>query len=402
MPRSDPNRASLALTVLLVALVAFAPMSMDIYLPALPEMMRALSVDVSGAQITLSAFTGTLALAQLFYGPLSDRFGRRPLLLAGIGIYLAATLLCLTARTIDTLVAYRVLQAAGGCAGAVLARAAVRDMYGREQAARMMSLLSAAMSIAPAVAPVVGGWLVPLGWQANFVVMAGFGAAVLAGTWLLMHETNKHMDPEALNPWRMVETFTLLTRDRIFVGNGLAVTFAFVSLYAFVSISSFVVIGVLGVRPDHFGYCFAAPVLCFMVSSTIASRIAHRVPIERTIRVGVAIGVLGGLVMLILSLSGVQTVAAVIVPAAAMAFAQGLVLPNSSAVALSGHPRIAGSASALMGMVQAGLGAIAGWLAGLLQHGTTLTLAAFMAGGWVVVALIHLTLLRRPGPSAFA
>ncbi len=369
---------------------------MDIYLPALPEMMHALSVDVSGAQITLSAFTGTLAVAQLLYGPLSDRFGRRPLLLTGVGIYFVATLLCLTAHNIDTLVAWRVVQALGGCAGGVLARAAVRDMYGREHAARMLSLLSAAMAIAPAIAPIAGGWLVPLGWKSSFVVMAGFGAIVLAGTWFLMGETNKHMDPEALDPWRMLDTFGRLLRDRIFVGNGLAVSFVFVSLYSFVSISSFVVIGVLGVRPDHFGYSFAGPVLCFAVGSTLASRLSHRVPIERTVKTGVAIGLVGGLAMLALALSGVQTVAAVIVPAAVMAFAQGLVLPNSTAVALSGHPKVAGSASALLGAVQAGLGALAGWLAGTLQHGTTLTLAAFMAGGWTATALVHLTLLRRP------
>lgn len=390
----EAARPRAALTLLLVALSAFGPMSMDIYLPALPEMTRIFATDVSGAQLTLSSFTATFAVAQLFYGPLSDRFGRRPLLLAGLGIYLLGTLLCVVTRSLDTMIAARILQAVGACAGSVLARAVVRDLYSRERAAHMMSFLAASMAIAPVIAPVIGGWLVQFSWRWDFGVMLLFGAATLAGSWVLMGETNRHLDPRALSARRMVEAFAMLLRDPVYVCNSLAVTFVFISLYSYISLSSFVVIDVLGVPVDQFGFFFGGPVLAFMAGSMIATRLAHRAPIERTIRIGVAIGVLGAVAILVCALLRIQTLTTVVVPVAVMAFAQGLVLPNSIAMALQGHPTIAGSASALLGFVQAGVGAFAGWLAGLLHNGTTLTLACFMAGGWAAAALTHLVLLR--------
>lgn len=394
------TRASTALTALLVALVAFGPMSIDIYLPSLPQMTRVFATDVAGAQLTLSVFAATLAMMQLIYGPLSDRFGRRPVLLAGVSVYVVGSLLCLLAGSITALIVFRAIQAAGACAGPVVARAVVRDLFGREQGARMMAMLAAFMSVAPAVAPVIGGLLIAWGWWANFVVMALFGALVAVAASMILAETLKEPDPLALRPGRIVAAVRTLMGDRIFIGNALATGFAFTSLFSYVSLSSFVVIDVLGVRPEHFGYAFAVPVLCFMTSSTLAARLSHRVPLERTIKAGVALGTLAATVMLAFALFHVQTIAAVIGPVAATMFGVGLVLPNSTAVALSGHPRIAGSASALLGAMQMAMGSIAGWIAGELFDGGTLTLAAFMAGGWIVTAMIHLTLLRRVRPQA--
>jgi len=226
---------------------------------------------------------------------------------------------------------------------------------------------------------------------------------VLAGSWLILGETNKNPDPHALRAWRLVETARTLARDPIFVGNTLSVGFVFVSLFSFISLASFVLIDALGVRPDHFGYSFAVTVAAFMVGSTTSARLAHRYPLERTIRIGTAIGVISAATILILALFGVHTVAAVIAPVTGMSLAVGLVLPNSSAVAMSGHPRIAGSASALLGAFQMGSGALAGWVAGELYDGSTLTLACFMAGGWAAAGLTQVAMwriARRPPPMA--
>jgi len=393
-PPHEAARPRASLTVLLIALSAFGPMSMDIYLPALPQMTRIFATDVSGAQLTLSSFTATFALAQLFYGPLSDRFGRRPLLLAGLGIYLAGTLACVVTGSLDTLIGARILQAVGACAGAVLSRAVVRDLYDRQRAAHMLSFLAAAMAVAPVIAPMLGGWLVQFSWRWDFAVMLVFGLGTLAGSWALMGETNPHLDRHALGVGRMLSSFAVLVRDPVYVCNSLAVTFVFIGLYSYISLSSFVVIDVLGMSVEHFGFFFGGPVLAFMAGSTIASRLAHRAPIERTIRIGVAIGVLGAAAILALAVLRVQTVAAVLVPVAVMGLAQGLVMPNSVAMALANHPTIAGSASALLGCVQTGIGALAGWVAGLLFDGSTLTLALFMAGGWAGTALTQVALLR--------
>ncbi len=397
---TGPARTTTALTALLVGLVAFGPMSIDIYLPSLPEMTRVFATDVAGVQLTLSVFAATLAMAQLVYGPLSDRFGRRPVLLAGVSVYVVGSLLCLLAGSITALILFRALQALGACAGPVVARAVVRDLFGREQGARMMATLAAFMSVAPAVAPVIGGLLIAWGWWANFAVMAAFGALVVASSWLILAETIKEPDPLALRPARIVAAVTTLVGDRIFIGNALATGFVYTSLFSYVSLSSFVVIGVLGVRPEHFGYAFAVPVLCFMTASTLAARLSHRVPLERTIRFGVSLGAVAAVLMLVFALVGERTIATVVGPVAATMFGVGLVLPNSTAVALSGHPRIAGSASALLGAMQMAMGSIAGWIAGELFDGSTLTLAASMATGWMITALIHLTVLRRRCPAA--
>jgi DHA1 family bicyclomycin/chloramphenicol resistance-like MFS transporter len=388
-------RASPRLTALLVTLVAFGPMSVDIYLPALPEMVRVFGTTVSSAQLTLSVFAGTVGVAQLVYGPLTDRFGRRPVLIGAMVLYTVGSLLCLSAQTIGMLIALRIIQAMGACAGPVVARAVVRDLYAREHAARMMAVLAAVVSIAPAVAPIVGGWLLNFGWRANFVVMVLFGLGVLTASWIILGETNRNLDGNALRPWRLVQIGAQLLRDPIFVGNTLSVGFVFVSLFTFVSLASFVLIDVLRVRPDHFGYAFAVTVGAFMVGSTISARLAHRTPLERTIRIGVAIGVASAAAMLILALFGIQTLAAVIAPVTGMSLAVGLVLPNSTAVALAGHPTVAGSASALLGAVQMGSGALAGWVAGQLFDGTTMTLACFMAGGWFATGITQLAMWRH-------
>ena len=397
---TEPARPRAGLTFLLIALSAFGPMSMDIYLPALPAMTRIFATDVSGAQLTLSAFTATFAVAQLFYGPLSDRFGRRPCLLAGLVIYIVGTVLCLLTSSVGTMVAARILQAVGACAGAVLSRAVVRDLYAREKAAQMLSFLAAAMSVAPVVAPVLGGWLVRFSWRYDFVVMLVFGLGTLAGSWVLMGETNRHPDPRALDLGRMAETFGMLLRDPVYLCHSLAVTFVFISLYSYISLSSFIMIDIIGLEPQFFGLAFGAAVLAFMVGSTVATRLAHRVPIERTIRVGVGIGALGAVVMFVCASLGIETLAAVLIPVALTALAQGLVLPNSVAMALSGHPTVAGSASALLGCVQAGIGALAGWLAGLLHNGTTMVLACFMLGGWAATVATQVALARLPRKAA--
>lgn len=372
MPRK-PDPRSLPVAVLLTALVAFGPVSTDVYLPSLPDMTRAFGTTVSQVQLTLSVFIAGFACGMLVYGPLSDRFGRRPVLLAGVTLYFLASIACLMAPSIEALIAARFVQAVGACSGPVLGRAVVRDVYSREEGARMLSYMASAMALAPAVGPILGGWLhATFGWQANFAALALFGLSILAAAWMLLEETNKRPDPRALKPGRLFRNYLSLFGSRVFMGYTLTVGLAFGGLFSFISGSSFVVIDVLGVPPRYFGFVFAAVVVGYMSGAFSAARLTRRLGLDRVLLIGTALATVSGGAGAALGVAGVQAVAAVVAPTALFFFACALIIPNGTAGAMGPFPSKAGAVSALLGFLQMALGATAGWLVGLLHDGTTL------------------------------
>jgi len=375
---------------LLIAMTAFGPMSIDLYLPSMPDLTRVFHSDISQVELTLSVFLVGFALAQLIYGPLSDRYGRRPVLLVGLVLYCLASLFCLTAHSIGMLIFGRFLQSLGACCGPVLSRAILRDSFPREQVARVMASLATVMALAPAVAPMIGGNLHALfGWQANFVLLVLFGILVFGLTWGRLPETNRHLNLHALNPMALLENYLSLLRDRAFLGYTLTVSFYFGAMFGFISGSSFVLIEILKVRPEHFGFCFAAAVLGLMSGSFASARLSHKVGLERMVRIGCLTGAVCGLLMLGLSLAGIQTVASVVGPVIGVYLAAGLALPNGAALAIAPHGRIAGSASALLGCIQMGVASLTGWLVGLLDNGTSLSMAAVIAASTGLAALFR-------------
>ena len=365
---------------LLVALVACGPISTDLYLPSLPSLTQVFATDVSRVQLTLSVFIAGFALAQLVLGPLSDRYGRRPVLLGGFAVFLAASVFCLLAPSIEALILGRFLQALGGCAGPVIGRAIVRDAYPRDEAARVLSTMASTMALAPALAPFLGGALqAAFGWRANFAVLVVFALLLLALAWRQLKETNRHPDPNAMSPAAMLETYAALLTDRRFLVSTLTLSFTFGGMFSFISGSSFVIIDVLGLAPQNFGFCFIVVVAGYMAGTFIAARLTKRIGLERMVGIGTLIGLAAGGLLLGLAFWRVQTVAAVILPVALAFAAGGLILPNGTAAALAPHPTIAGRASALMGCIQMAFGAGAGWLVGRLHDGTPLPMAAVIA-----------------------
>lgn len=395
MPRK-PDPRSFPVAILLTALVAFGPMSTDLYLPSLPDMTRAFGTTVSLVQLTLSVFVAGLAGGMLVYGPLSDRFGRRPVLLAGVGLYFVASIACLFAPTIEALIAARFVQAIGACSGPVLGRAIVRDVYDRQEGARMLSYMASAMALAPAVGPILGGWLHALyGWQANFGVLAVFGAAVFAGAFLMLRETNHHKDEMATRPGRLITNYASLLASRLFMGYTLTVGLAFGGLFSFISGSSFVVIDVLGVPPRYFGFAFAVVVAGFISGAFTAGRLTHKLGLVRTLRIGTLLAVVAGMTVAGLALAGIQHVAAVIGPLCLYFFACALIIPNGTAGAINPFPTRAGSVSALLGFLQMSIGATAGWLVGLLHDGTTRPMAIIICIMGVGALIAHRVLVRE-------
>jgi MFS transporter, DHA1 family, multidrug resistance protein len=283
MLRSD----SRVIAILLTALVAFGPLSTDLYLPSLPTLVRVFGTDIATVQLTLSVFLVGFAVSQLAYGPLSDRFGRRPVLIGGVTVFVLASAACMLAQSIEQLITARFLQALGSCCGPVLGRAVVRDVYGRERAATVLAYMAMAMAVAPAVGPLLGGFLTSLfGWRANFLFLVGFGVLILAAVWFLLDETNRHRDELALHPRRLAGNYALLLRSRTWLGFTVCIAATYSAMFAFISGSSFVLIGHFGLSPELFGLSFGTIVLGYMVGSFTAGRLSHRLGIDRMVRLG--------------------------------------------------------------------------------------------------------------------
>ena len=390
MPRPD----SLLVAVLLTLSVGMGPMATDFYLPALPRIGAALESDVATVQLTLSVFLGGFAVAQLAYGPLSDRFGRRPALLAGFGLFTVASVACTFATSIEMLIGARFLQALGACAGPVLGRTVVRDVYGREGAARMLAYIGAAMALAPLIGPVIGGYLtVWFGWRASFVVLTLYGATAFTGVLLALAETNPHLG-ETTSPAQMLRNYVGFLRHRSYVGYVLCHTATYCGLFAFISGSSFVFIEVLGLPPNLYGMCFAAAVAGYIAGAIISGRIVRRLGLERLVPLGAAVCAAGGLAMAGIVLAGIETVWSVLGPMMVYMFGVGFVLPNAMAGALGPFPTRAGAASALLGFTQMGVAALVGVGVGAAFDGTARPMAITIALMGVAAVLVHRVLVR--------
>ncbi|MBP6500825.1 MAG: multidrug effflux MFS transporter [Thauera sp.] len=378
-----PVVPSALLAVLVVALTSLGPLSTDFYLPALPAIARALDTDSAGVQLTLSVYLLGFGAGQLLVGPLSDRFGRRPVMLWGMLVFVLSSVVCALADSITTLVVARLLQAFGACAGPVLGRAVVRDVYGPAESARMLSHVSTATALAPLLAPLFGGWLTALwGWRATFVALTLYALVLILAVWRLLQETNRHPDAHAMRPARMWANYRTLLADPVYRSALLIGCGAFAALFAFISGSPFVFIEHFGMSPQQMGLAFGLNVTGFMLGTTLSARLSRRIGAARLIHHGVWLGAACGIALAVLALVGPQHAAAVMVPMWGVTAAIGLILPNATALGLAGYPKMAGAAASLMGFVQMGLGAGAGMLVGHgVQSGTSalgLTVAAGM------------------------
>ncbi|WP_300318757.1 multidrug effflux MFS transporter [Accumulibacter sp.] len=389
---------SFGLAVLLTTLVALGPLSTDLYLPALPTLARVFASDAAGVQLTLSVFLAGFAVGQLFYGPLSDRFGRRPVMLGGLAIYCLATVGCVFAPSIDALIAARFVQAIGACAGPVLGRAVVRDVWGATESARIIAYMGGAMAIAPLLGPTLGGFLTMLfGWQSNFVVLLIVAVCQGVAVACLLRESNVHRHPGATNPRQLLASFRQLLADRRYLGYVLSFSFSYSALFAFISASSFVLVDRHGLTPQVYGMCFGLVVAGYLLGSIASGRLVRRLGGDTLLAGGACLGAVAGAVMASLELAGVRNIAAILGPMFFCTVATGLVMPNAIARALAPYPTIAGSASALMGFVQMTMAALVGIAVGHGLAGGGGALAAGVAICTALAPLSWLLLIRGRG-----
>jgi MFS transporter, DHA1 family, multidrug resistance protein len=388
------------LVLLLGALSTFGPLSMDLYLPGLPSMARDLSAPAWAAQLTITTSMLGLAGGQLVAGPVSDARGRRGPLLAGLTAYMLTSLLCAMAPTIWVLLALRLVQGAAGAAGIVIARAIVRDLHSGVAAARFFAMLMLVAGLAPILAPLVGGQLLHVtDWRGIFVVLAGIGGALLLAAWWSLPDTLAPADRHAGGLRATLRVFGGLVRDRAFMGYTLAMGLSFGAMATYISGSPFVLEDIHGVSPQLFSVIFALNAGGLVVASQVSRATVARAGPRRLLVIGTATSAIGGVAVLAAVVFDLG-LAALLLGFFLVVASLGLVLPNSSALALADHPRTAGSASALLGLAQFAIGAGAAPLAGVGGSDTALPLAIVAATLSVSGLACLLVLTRHRGRRA--
>jgi len=369
-----------ALTTLLAGLSAIGPLTTDMYLPSLPDIVQRLGATPAQGQLTISSYLVGFAVGQILYGPLSDRHGRKPVLLGAIALYCFASLACTLATSIDLLIAARALQALGGCGGVVLARAMVRDLYSGPRAGRELSLIASVMALAPVLAPLAGGVLqVAFGWRSTFFTLAAAGISGVAIVWTLLPETLALRASEPVSPASMLKSFAIVARSASYLAHlGLA-TACYAGLFAWISASSFVLQGLYGLRPFSFGAAFALASVGYMAGAALAARSLPQIGLDMTLGLGGAALAAGGLGMVAAVALGLSSAMSLVLPMAVYLAGMGMVLPAAIAGALTPFPERAGAASALLGFVQQSTASLCGAAVGMLLGSTAWPLAAAVA-----------------------
>ncbi|MEW2594213.1 multidrug effflux MFS transporter [Micromonospora aurantiaca] len=394
--RTTASTGGVTLLVLLGALTAIGPLSLDMYLPAFPAMTRDLGADQAGIQLSLTTCLIGLALGQLVTGPLSDRWGRRRPVLVGVVAYTVLALACAAAPNAPLLAAARFAQGVAGGMGVVVARAVVRDLYSGRDAAKYFSRLTLVFGVAPVAAPGVGSLVLRFGsWRAVFVALAVIGAVLAVAVALRLPETLPAERRSTGGLGATVRTMRSLLADRVYLGYALTQGFAFAGLFAYISGSSFVFQDVFGVSAAVFSVIFGVNALALVAVGQANARLLDRFTPRRLLVTTLVVGLVTALGVLSGALAGSLAVTAV----ALFAFvgSLGMVMPNSTALALDAHARHAGTAAALMGGLQSVVGALAAPLVGLGGEGSALPMAVVLAGA-ALLSLTAVLTLARPRP----
>ena len=388
------------IALVLGLLAAVGPFAIDMYLPALPMVAADLGASIAGVQATLSAFFIAFGVSQLVYGPLSDRMGRRPPLLIGLGVFLLGTLGCVLAPDVGWLTAARVVQGVGAAAVMVVPRAVIRDLHSGPEAARMMATVMLVIAVSPMLAPLAGsGVMAVAGWRAIFGALAVAGAISILLTIFALSETLAPAERSSIRPADLMRGAARLMTDRTFLGLTFAAGFGLASFFVFIASASFVYTGAFGLSPTEFSLAFALNAFGFFAASQAAGSLGARFGMERLVMggvVGIAVVTAALLVATLAGHGSLPVIAASLFVANAFL---GLVIPTSAVLALDPHPDIAGLASSLGGTLQMVSGGLMITLLAPFFDGTPLPMVAAIAlcGGLALIAALALA-GARPRP----
>ncbi len=382
---------------LLVAMTACGTLGMHIIIPALPATARALGMSIAAVQLTITLYLVGLAIGQLLYGPISDRFGRRPVLLAGLGLFTAASVLTAFAATPGVLITARILQSIGGCAGLVLGRAAVRDSATAERAAGQLALLTLVMSMVPAIAPAIGGYLTAyVSWRASYVLLAAIGAATLLASVIWLPET--HRSRISGTPISSVFiAYIRLLRSRAFCGYAIGGACSTTAFYAFMSASPFIFENHLHRPTQEVGLYYLVLMGGVALGSFCANRVAGKIPNRLAMRIANALAIAGAGFFALANVTGWETVPTIVGPVALFMVGAGMASPFALAGSVSVNPQAIGAASGMYGFIQMGYGmlctvVVETWHPGAIYPVATILLVSAVAGQ------VAMSLASRPAP----
>ncbi len=378
---------------ILIAMSAIGPIALNIFIPSMPGLQAAFGTDYATVQLTLTFYLASLAVSQLVIGPVSDRLGRRPVFLGGMVLYIVASIGCIFATSIEALIVGRILQAAGGCAGIVLARAIIRDLYERDKAASLIGYVTMAMVVAPMIAPAIGGVLDAWGgWQSGFYLVTVLGAIVLVMALSRLHETN-HNRTVSAGFARLARNCGALLREPVFLGYALNSAFGSGIFFSFLAGAPYIVTAIMGRTPAEYGVYFIIVSLGYMFGNFLSGRFAERAGIVRMIVSGSIISISGLALLIVFTMLGINEPYAIFAPMCVVAVSNGLTIPSATSGAISVRPDITGSAAGLSGFFQIGIGALASLTVGLLHDGTRLPMVKMMVlSGLIAILFLGLTL----------
>lgn len=380
MPSAETGRPSAQTVVVLGGLTMFGPLSLDLYLPALPQLADDLNASASAAQLSITACLVGLAVGQLLAGPLSDRLGRKRPLIIGLVAYLLASIACALAPSATVLIVLRLIQGLGGAAGIVISRAIARDLYSGSALMIFFSRLLLIAGLAPVLAPILGGQLsLIMSWRGIFGVLAGFGAVLLLAGWFGLKET---LPPERRIVGgfrRTLQGYNTLLHDRFFVGCALSSGLAGATMFAYIAGSTFVLQRIYGMSPQGFSFVFGGISLGLVAAAQIGARIALVWPLTRVLGLGLMINLFGATALFVTVVTGLR-MGVLIGALVVMVCAVGLIFPTANALAMADYPDLAGTASSLQGLSQFVFGAVAAPLVGIAGEHTAVPLGIVTTG----------------------
>lgn len=376
----NKQKLSIFTLFLLSVLMAFTSLSVDIYLPQMPQMQSDLHGNV---ELTITGFLIGFSIAQLLIGPISDRFGRRKPLIAGLFLFIIGSVGCAYSGSLNEMMFWRIIQAIGACAGPLLSRAMIRDVYDKVKAAELLSTLMMVMALAPIIGPIVGGYLT---WQHIFWLLAAIGILMLLMS-IFIPETLPKSNRTKLSPTETLGNYKALMQNKGFMHYTLCVTFFYVAIYAFIGGSPFVYIEYFGVPKQYFGLLFGINVLGLMLMSLANRKLVHRFKLDKLLQVAVGITLFAGVILILFTKLKLVGILGIIIPVFFIFSMNGIIAATTTAAALDSVQKGAGSAAALLGSLQYGSGILSTALLAVFSDGTPSAMVWIMGGFLLLSAL---------------